>query len=90
MKNKIKSRYIKQINDLMDSCKGWPLSMLIADRHVKYEQEHRYYLEWKKYSMTKKGKESGAYFIDFGKHPSRLSHGHKHGSFVPTYNDYLS
>lgn len=90
MKNKNKSRYVKQINDLMHTFKGWPLYILIEDRRAKYQNEYRYHLQRKKYYMSKKGRLDGSYYVNLGIHPSRISHGHKHGSFFPDYEDYLS
>lgn len=75
MKSRLKKNYISRINKLMRYAKGWPLSLILADKRPIYNAEWRGYKALDKYARTKKGREDGSYEIHFGHVPSRLSHG---------------
>lgn len=75
MKRKLKARYIKRLNGLLDYCNGWPLNLILADRHPRYNEEWRHYKKWDSYARTKAGRLDGSYEYYFDKKPSRISLG---------------
>lgn len=75
LKRKLKRRYIEHINRLRAFAKGWPLELIIADNHPRYNTEWRYYKQWDSYCRTKAGRLDGSYEYYFGKKPSRISLG---------------
>lgn len=76
MKAKLKKTYIKRIEGLRKYARGWPLEIIIADRHPRFHEEQRHYKAWDSYARTKKGRLDGSYEYFFDKKPSRPAHGH--------------
>ena len=77
MKAKLKKNYVKRIQGLLEFAKGWPLAIIIADRHPRFHEEQRRYKAWDSYARTKKGRLDGSYEYLFDKKPSRIAHGYK-------------
>ena len=77
MKAKLKKNYIKRIEDLRKYAHGWPLNIIIADRHLRFHDETRRYKFWDNYARTKQGRLDGYYEYLFDKKPSRIAHGYK-------------
>lgn len=72
---KLKKRYIRKINGLRDYAKGWPLSIIMADRHPRYNTELTYHKKYDSYCRSKAGRLDGSYEEYFGKKPTRISLG---------------